>query len=267
MANVLIVDDSSIARRNLRNILVSGGHTILAEASNGVQAFVEYENHKPDLVTMDITMPILDGIDGVKKILNSYPDAKIIMVSALNQKLMILEALQIGAKHYIVKPFSHEKVIEVVNEVMQSSNPSTKGDDNATACQNQQSDSSAETVEMSKQEENILRPFFIESIEGVSVVNISKTMCDKNVAALKLGVQRVSSIQPVKIVFNFGDVESIEEDTFSKITEIYSNILDLKGSCIMVSSNQNFVSNISSKNDSLTIKLYSDKLNLSELDI
>ena len=120
---------------------------------------------------------------------------------------------------------------------------------------------------MSKQEENILRPFFIESIEGVSVVNISKTMCDKNVAALKLGVQRVSSIQPVKIVFKFGDVESIEEDTFSKITEIYSNILDLKGSCIMVSSNQNFVSNISSKNDSLTIKLYSDKLNLSELDI
>lgn len=69
MATVLIVDDSSMARRNVRNILVSAGHTVLAEATNGVQAFVEYETHKPDLVTMDITMPILSGIDGTKKLL------------------------------------------------------------------------------------------------------------------------------------------------------------------------------------------------------
>ncbi len=267
MASVLIVDDSSMARRNLRNILVSGGHTILSEASNGVQAFVEYENHKPDLVTMDITMPILSGIDGVKKIINAYPQAKIIMVSALNQRLMILEALQTGAKHYIVKPFSYEKVIEVVNEVLQSSSSSTKIDSNSMVYQKQQPSPCPAIVQQAKPESNVLRPFFIESKDGVSVINISKSMCDKNVAALKLGVQRISSIQPVKVVFNFGDVESIEDDTFSKISEIYNSIIDLKGSCIMVSSNQNFVMNISAKSSDLTIKLYTDKLNLSDFDI
>ncbi|HPU41753.1 MAG TPA: response regulator [Acetivibrio clariflavus] len=137
MATVLIVDDSSMARRNLKNILIAEGHTIVAEATNGVQAFVEYEKHKPDLVTMDISMPILNGIDGTKKILLSYPDARIIMVSAINQKLMVLTALQNGAKHYIVKPFSPEKVTEVINEVLHLSCKLPQNNYNTESVQNQ----------------------------------------------------------------------------------------------------------------------------------
>ncbi|MEN2774678.1 response regulator [Acetivibrio clariflavus] len=137
MATILIVDDSSMARRNLKNILISEGHTVVAEATNGVQAFVEYEKHKPDLVTMDISMPILNGIDGTKKILLSYPDARIIMVSALNQKLMVLAALQNGAKHYIIKPFAPEKVTEVVNEVLHLSCKMPQNNYNPTSVQKQ----------------------------------------------------------------------------------------------------------------------------------
>lgn len=118
MAKILIVDDSSIARRNLATILADAGHTIVAEALNGEIAYIEYERYLPDLVTMDITMPTLDGIGAVKKIMNSFPDANIIMVSALDQKNMILLAIQSGAKHYIIKPFTGDKILKVVNEVL-----------------------------------------------------------------------------------------------------------------------------------------------------
>lgn len=267
MATVLIVDDSSMARRNLKNILVSAGHIVLAEATNGVQAFVEYENHKPDLVTMDITMPILNGIDSTKKIMHSYPNAKVIIVSALNQKLMILDALQNGAKHYIVKPFSYEKVIEVVNEVLQLSCKSSVNVFNCSIDQKQSAYNASPRYVQQHNEQTFIRPFFIESKDGVSVINISKSMCNTNLSALKLGVQRLSLSKPIKVVFNFGDVEIIEDDTFKGIKELFKNLLTLEGSCIMTSSNQNFVMNISEKDDSLPIRLYSENLNISELDL
>lgn len=118
MAKVLVVDDSSIMRRNLSTILQSAGHTIVAEAANGESGFKEYEKHKPDLVTMDITMPVMDGIGAVKKIIDYDPYAQIVVISALDQKFMVLTAIQNGARHYILKPFSSEKVIDVVNEVL-----------------------------------------------------------------------------------------------------------------------------------------------------
>jgi len=118
MARILIVDDSSIVRRNLKTILTRAGHEIIAEAENGMQAYNEYAKNKPDLVTMDITMPLLDGVRAVKKIINDYPQARIIMVSALDQKNMVIAAIQNGAKHYILKPFEADKVIAVVGAVL-----------------------------------------------------------------------------------------------------------------------------------------------------
>ncbi len=118
MARILVVDDSSIVRRNLKTILLRGGHHVVAEAENGMQAISEYERHNPDLITMDITMPLMDGVQAVKKIVNTYPQAKIIMVSAIDQKSMVLAALQNGAKHYILKPFDPEKVIASVEAVL-----------------------------------------------------------------------------------------------------------------------------------------------------
>jgi len=127
LARVLVVDDSSIMRRNLSSILVKAGHTIVAEASNGELGAKEYEKHKPDLVTMDITMPVLDGIGAVKKIISFDSEALIIMISALDQKFMVLTAIQNGARHYIIKPFSSEKVIDVVNEVLNSTKIKSAG--------------------------------------------------------------------------------------------------------------------------------------------
>lgn len=121
MANVLVVDDSTIMRRNLSAILTNAGHKIVAEAPNGELGVREYKKCKPDLVTMDITMPVLDGINAVKQIMAVDPEAQIIMISSLDQKFMVLTALQNGARHYIIKPFSPEKVIKVIDDVLSTS--------------------------------------------------------------------------------------------------------------------------------------------------
>ncbi|MGE5449994.1 MAG: response regulator [Methanomassiliicoccales archaeon] len=119
MANILVVDDSTVMRRGLSLILTKAGHTVVGQATNGEQAFLLYSRIKPDLVTMDITMPTMDGIDAMKSILKNFPDAKIVVISSLDQKKTILEAVELGAKHYIVKPFKDAKVLTIINEVLQ----------------------------------------------------------------------------------------------------------------------------------------------------
>ncbi|MEN6460547.1 MAG: response regulator [Syntrophomonas sp.] len=118
MANILIADDSTILRRGLALILTKGGHTVVGQATNGKQACLLFEQLKPDLVTMDITMPVMDGVEALSSILKSHPAAKIIMISALDQKKMVLEALENGAKHYLVKPYKDEKVLATINAVL-----------------------------------------------------------------------------------------------------------------------------------------------------
>lgn len=118
MANILIADDSIIMRKNLKSIFTRAGHNIVAEASNGQQAYALYEKSMPDIVTMDITMPVMDGIEAVKKIIGSFPDAKIIVISALDQKRMVFQALECGAKYYIIKPVTEEKVINALEEIL-----------------------------------------------------------------------------------------------------------------------------------------------------
>ena len=119
MAKILIVDDSMIMRRNLKAMLTQAGHAVIAEASNGKEAFIEYEKHMPDLVTMDITMPIMNGIDAVKKIISRFPAARIIMISALDQRNMVFGALENGARHYIIKPITQENVLAVIHTVLE----------------------------------------------------------------------------------------------------------------------------------------------------
>jgi two-component system chemotaxis response regulator CheY len=114
-------------RRNLSAILSDAGHTIVAEASNGELGVSEYKKRRPDLVTMDITMPVMDGIDAVKLIIEHDPEAQIIMISSLDQKFTVLTALQSGARHYIIKPFSPDKVLKVVNDVLGTSMKATSG--------------------------------------------------------------------------------------------------------------------------------------------
>lgn len=118
MARIMIADDAMIMRRNLGLILEKAGHEIVAEASNGDEAYEGYGKYQPDLVTMDITMPVMDGLAAVKKIISSYPNAKIIVISAQGNKYFVMEAIMNGAASFIVKPIDSKKVIKVVNKVL-----------------------------------------------------------------------------------------------------------------------------------------------------
>jgi len=118
MAKILIVDDAAFMRMMIKDILTKNGYEIAAEAENGQKAVEKYAESKPDLVLMDITMPEMDGIQALKKIKEIDAGANVIMCSAMGQQAMVIEAIQSGAKDFIVKPFQAERVLEAVKKVV-----------------------------------------------------------------------------------------------------------------------------------------------------
>jgi two-component system chemotaxis response regulator CheY len=120
MGKILIVDDTLFMRTLLKNILFSGGHAIVGEAGDGEDGVAKYKELKPDLVTMDIVMPKLNGIDALKAIKEFDPAAKIVMCTAVGQEQMVKLAIKSGAKGYIIKPFQAPKVLEEVKNVLAS---------------------------------------------------------------------------------------------------------------------------------------------------
>lgn len=118
MAKILIVDDAAFMRMMIKDILTKNGYEVVGEAANGIQAVELYKDHKPDLVTMDITMPEMDGIEAVKQIKAVNPGAKVIMCSAMGQQSMVMDAIKAGASDFIVKPFQADRVLEAVKKIV-----------------------------------------------------------------------------------------------------------------------------------------------------
>lgn len=115
---VLIVDDAIFMRMKLKDILEKNGFEVVAEAQNGAEAIDKFKSEKPDIVTMDITMPEMDGIAALKGIKSVDNSAKVIMCSAMGQQSMVMEAIQAGAVDFIVKPFESDRVIESLNKAI-----------------------------------------------------------------------------------------------------------------------------------------------------
>lgn len=117
MANtILVVDDTAFMRMMIKNVVQKHGYQVIGEAGDGEEAIAKYKELHPDLVTMDITMPKLDGISAIKAIVEYDPQAKIIVCSAMGQKTMVIEALKSGAKDFLVKPFEADRVIEALQK-------------------------------------------------------------------------------------------------------------------------------------------------------
>ncbi|NDI33379.1 response regulator [Chengkuizengella sediminis] len=119
MANkILIVDDAAFMRMMIKDILSKNGFDVVGEAIDGSQAIEKYRELQPDLVTMDITMPEMDGIEALKEIKKIDPNSKVIMCSAMGQQAMVIDAIQAGAKDFIVKPFQADRVIEAIKKTL-----------------------------------------------------------------------------------------------------------------------------------------------------
>jgi len=117
MATVLVVDDARFVRVRLMRLLKNQGYDII-EAANGSEAVAQYQQHAPDVVLLDITMPKKDGLQALKEIRSGDPNARVVMLTALGQQSIVLDAIRSGARDFIVKPFEQERVLEAVRKVM-----------------------------------------------------------------------------------------------------------------------------------------------------
>lgn len=225
MASILIVDDIAIMRKKIGTMLLQAGHTIVAEADDGEQAVREYEKNKPDLVLMDITMPNLDGIGAVKKIISSYPDAKIIMVSALAQKHMVLAALQCGARNYIIKPVEYSKLVDIVKKVLEDTADKDDYQGNKPDSESKISSSvSGVTVP------DVEMPFSVENDMGVFTVRLTDKLNMNNINTLTTAIQGFLVIKPINIVFDFCCLDKMDDEALYVIVDAYIKIRNLGGS-------------------------------------
>ena len=118
MARVLVVDDAAFMRKMVSDALVKGGHEVVGEAGDGNEAVARYQELRPEVTTLDITMPEKDGLAALKEIIELDPGARVIMCSALGQESKVLESIKIGAKDFVVKPFQPDRVIDAVGKAL-----------------------------------------------------------------------------------------------------------------------------------------------------
>ena len=118
MARVLVVDDAAFMRKMVTDALTKGDHEVIGEASNGIEAVERYRELRPEVTTLDITMPEKDGLAALQEIIGLDPSARVIMCSALGQESKVLESIKIGAKDFIVKPFKAERVLGAVDKAL-----------------------------------------------------------------------------------------------------------------------------------------------------
>ena len=114
MARVLVVDDAAFMRKMVSDALASGGHEIVGEAGDGAEAVARYQELRPEVTTLDITMPQKDGLEALREIIALDPGARVVMCSALGQESKVLESIKLGAKDFVVKPFQAERVLDAV---------------------------------------------------------------------------------------------------------------------------------------------------------
>ena len=118
MARVLVVDDAAFMRKMVTDALSGGGHEIVGEAANGTEAVERFQELRPDVMTLDITMPEKDGLSALKEIIAVDPGAKVVMCSALGQESKVLESIKLGAKDFVVKPFQADRVLSAIDKAL-----------------------------------------------------------------------------------------------------------------------------------------------------
>lgn len=182
MPTIVIADDSFLMRKNLRTIFSQAGYEVVAEAGNGKAAVKAYKDFRPDIMTMDITMPTMSGIDAVKEITSEFPEAKIIMITALDQKHMVFQAISNGAKHYIMKPFNVGQVLSVVKSVLE-------GD---------------ETKKTSQE------PYSVRKEEDLYIVAVKGSLEEKNLTLLQGTVQGLLLTEHCQIRFDLSGNPFVE---------------------------------------------------------
>lgn len=227
MASILIVDDSLIMRRNLRTILERNGHEVIAEATNGEDAVRLFELHHPDLVTMDITMPILNGIEAVKQITSIYAIASIIVISAFDQRSMLFEAMENGAKHYIIKPITEAKLLQAVKSTLESvAFHDQKLQTNHFSDTLNHTPNSNQPVTLSSGRSDTLS---VVNQDGRFMILFPKPLLPEHMNACRVALQGLIFIRPLLLTIDFQSIDVIQPWAIQAIQEISESIRQAEG--------------------------------------
>ena len=255
MANVLVVEDSFVMRKKIISVLTHHGHTIIGEAKTGAQAFEKYAQCRPDIVTMDINLPDsfgvkMDGVETVKKIMSEFQEAKIVMISAIGQKSMVLSAIQSGAKNYIVKPFEDDKFIEVINKVLgiRSYKKSVSILD--------ESESIKKINAIIKPEVGM--PFSINVKNDIFMIKINKNFDNNCTCFLNTAVQGLLFVEMLNVIVDFDLVEDIEDSVIDDVLELLSLLGQSNGSIRYFSGSEKLIQLINKRKSDIQVHIYTD---------
>jgi DNA-binding NarL/FixJ family response regulator len=248
IARVLIVDDSTVARKSLREIVTSLGHTVIGEAENGAQAFAEYAQHKPDIVTMDLTMQGINGAEATSKITATFPNARIIVISAMEERRVVLDALERGARHFIIKPVTQEKVSAVLNNVLRQNFDHQKHMELVRKLKGANDSMSA--VRNAAQE--YLPPYQISPDNRLIAVKINPSLTLISCRTLAIELEEYLTGTP-KVLFDFGVTPSLNEVVLAEIDKLIKKIESSSGVVKAVSRNQSFVDDCSFADNCLSL--------------
>lgn len=239
MARVLIVDDSAFARKSLIEIIQGLGHKIVAEAANGAQAFVEYVKHKPDIVTMDMTMEGISGAETISKIIAGYPDARIIVISAIEERQVILDSLERGARHFIIKPITVSKVAQVVGHVLNQNFDYPKHLEMVRRMKG-----TTGTEERLKTMGDVhWPPYQIFRDDKMVQVAIYPTLSPVSCQSLLIEVQEYLE-EEARLLLNFGPTASLKPEALAALDQLVQTIENKGGTVRAISYDLNFTESL-----------------------
>ncbi|HWR29724.1 MAG TPA: response regulator [Negativicutes bacterium] len=246
MAKILIVDDSTTIRVLLRDTLTAAGHHVIGEADTGVKAYIEYVRLKPDVVTMDLDMPTMNGLAAMSKILAPFPDARFLVVSAIGQKNIIEEALERGARGFLLKPFTEEQVAEAVVSVMKQ--PFTTSEFREKVRRHRRTlkgDAKAdETVD------EVVSPYnLVMAGNGELRVEINAHFSKDSCAALALESKYLCQEKATRLTFDFGSIARIDIQALVALNALMNELYQTCGGVTAIAGNEKLVHQIQDEHD------------------
>lgn len=224
MARILVADDALIMRRSMISMLQQAGHEIAAEADNGLTAWQAYCQDKPDLVTMDLAMPDMDGIEAIRRIAAVDPQAKIIVISALGGKDKIVEAIKAGASHFIIKPITYDKVVKVIDTVLKSTITSEERSKLAARLQTEEIAPAPEfPVGPALREDS---SYILENKHGKFIyITLKQSLDNRQAEQLATDIEDCLFTGYRRFLFDFGAIDGLIPAVLAKITTAIASIL------------------------------------------
>ncbi|MHC1758714.1 MAG: response regulator [Negativicutes bacterium] len=245
MAKILIVDDSPTIRRLLRDMLTSAGHHVAGEADTGVKGYMEYVRLKPDIVTMDLDMPTMNGLTAMSKILAPFPEARFLVISAVEQRSVIEEALERGARGFLLKPFTEKQVADAISSIMKQ-NFSTSEFRQKVRSHRRKQNKEIQTEEVIAE---VISPYNLErGSDGAMRIKINLNFSLASCAALGLETKFVCQEANSGLRFDFGGTARIDSRALVAINNLMHTLHQTCGGVTVFIENEKLARQIQEEN-------------------